>query len=246
MHKNNFNTIKVWYADYLKKQAIIKNKEIDIKLKIDQTFYLFENNIMSDFFEQLDSLNFETIVINKIGTINKKEEIVSNIIEFRNTFKRYFHSYQKWKLNDYIINPIKKETINKILAKDIIVATYIAAKKYYEKQINTTNKMDYYDIIQNYSDESYKSFKQGSANIYLAIFINLMDGKAFSGNASDEYTRYFIENIYLDYGLEKLNNALCSLALNIEKSIQHKISLGNDIAEKYKTLFPIKNDALKE
>lgn len=236
---NNFNTIKIWYIKYLEKQAIICNKKIDIELKTSQAFLLFEKNIMPDFFERLDSLKFETTVMEQIGMMNNHKEILSNIIEFKNIFIRYFQSYNKWKSIKILNRTINNESINKLSTNDIIIATYLAAKAYYEKQINTSDKTDYYDMIQNYSNESSKSFKQGSANIYLNTFIKMMEGKAFSGNASDEYTRYFIEHIYSDYGLDKLNNALNSLALHIEKSIQHKISLGKEIAKKYNTQFSI-------
>jgi hypothetical protein len=241
MNLSNFNSIKKWYTQYLEKQSAIENKERNITLIANQSFYLFDLGIMPDFFDQLDSENFEQIINDKVGSAANREDIIKNILEFKKTFKRYFLSYKEWKSKNNLIPEILTAPSDDTTTKDIIVATYLAAKAYYENTIDVSDKKAYFDEIKKYSEESSKLFKEGSAGIYLTIFLKMLDGKVFSGNPSDEYTRYFLEHIYKDYGFEKLNNALTSLALHIEKSIQHKISLGNEIAKKYNTKFSINN-----
>jgi hypothetical protein len=233
MNLEDFESLKSMYISNIEKQGSINKQKMDIDLIIDQTFYLYKLGLMPDFFEKIDSPNFEEIISSYIGATPNKDTVIKNILNFKSFIKIYYGSFDQWK--QHKTNPV---TVQENTAEDIVVATYRAAKKLYENEISSFD--EFYDYIKNYSSEANEAFKDGSAKFYYSMFKKMMEGNMYSGNSATQYTKYFLENIYNDYGLEKLNLGLKSLEQHIIRRTQNEIKIGNEIALKFGANFKLK------
>lgn len=86
-----------------------------------------------------------------------------------------------------------------------------------------------------------KGLNKNSATDYIYGFKALIEGKLFTRTLNAASMEFFMDNIYKDFGLRTLNNALIALELHIEyfenaqKSIAHSM---RKIFTKYSRLFP--------
>ncbi len=245
MNSTDFESIKQWYITRLNRDVEIKNKKIDIGSEINRTFYLYENNFMPSFFKDIDSELFD-FQVNKLVDIHIPEKdrkiTTQNIINFKNQFIIFFGSYSEYleaKLKETRAALNKERNLNNIETvqefnseySPIIIATYEGAKKFYNNDFST--KQECFEYITSFDEEFKIEEIQSSAQIYLSMFKRLMLGERISGNFSLKYGRYFIERIYLDYGIEQLNLALKALSLHIQQVSEKKILLGKEIAQKF-------------
>ncbi|QRG66005.1 hypothetical protein [Brevibacillus choshinensis] len=93
----------------------------------------------------------------------------------------------------------------------MITASYLYAKKVFHKQIDRTSATN--------SLYSEVGMHQGSANDYIGVFCSMMEGNGYKRTINAEATRYYLENIKIDYGFNQVQIAL-------EAVSQHTIYYG--------------------
>ncbi len=111
---------------------------------------------------------------------------------------------------------------------------YNMAKMVYEKKIKIN------DAACKLSTEIDK-YSKNSHKMYINIFTSMMEGKIYKRGASTDITQYFLEHIVIDYGNDKLLNALKAAIAQI--CYKYKIS-GNksNSIRKICTCIALKND----
>jgi hypothetical protein len=87
--------------------------------------------------------------------------------------------------------------------KEMIEKCYFYAKKVYHKQIDRTSATN--------SIYGEVGMHQGSANDYIGAFCSMMEGEEYKRTINTEATRYYLENINKDYGIDKLQIALTAV-----------------------------------
>lgn len=88
------------------------------------------------------------------------------------------------------------------ISNDVIPQIYLLAKQIHEAQCDKKTAIDSINKLQLMNDNS--------ASIYFSIFHNLMNGVPHKRAMNEFSTRYFLENIYSDFGKQKFLLALQS------------------------------------
>lgn len=94
----------------------------------------------------------------------------------------------------------------KITSK-IIKVLYNVSKQVYFEETSLSKAIKFLE-------DSYGMNKNSMA-YYIYAFKHLMDGKEYTRTISYEGTKYYLENILNDYGIERHNNAITALKLHI-------------------------------
>ncbi|MBE2909030.1 hypothetical protein NSS60_04600 [Anoxybacillus sp. FSL W8-0382] len=86
------------------------------------------------------------------------------------------------------------------ITREMIEKSYDYAKEVYHKKIDKTSAANslYREI----------GMHQGSAYHYIEAFCSMMQGKKYTRTINTEATRYYLENIHKDYGVDQLRIAL--------------------------------------
>ncbi|MBB5326370.1 hypothetical protein HNQ34_003523 [Anoxybacillus tepidamans] len=94
------------------------------------------------------------------------------------------------------------------ITREMIEKSYEYAKKVYHKQIDKTSA----------ANNLYKEvgMHQGSASHYIGAFCSMMQGEKYTRTINTEATRYYLENIHKDYGVEQLRIALKAVNQHID------------------------------
>lgn len=94
------------------------------------------------------------------------------------------------------------------ITKEIIAQCYYYAKKVYHKQIDRTTATNnlYSELGMN----------QGSAGDYIEAFGSMMKGERYTRTINTDATRYYLENIKNDYGINQLKIALVAVNLHTQ------------------------------
>ncbi len=90
--------------------------------------------------------------------------------------------------------------MGKVINEKMIKATYYHGRKVYHNQIELKKALD--------QIESQTGMDRGSANSYLHVFSSMMKGKEYHRTINTIATKYFLNNIKVDYGEEQINLAL--------------------------------------
>ena len=94
------------------------------------------------------------------------------------------------------------------ISTEMTHAAYEEARKIYEGNKQLNEALDY--LQKNYR------MNPGSAKDYIHNFKKMMNGELYTRTNNLETTKYYLENIYKHYGVEKLRNAVDSLKSHID------------------------------
>lgn len=128
-----------------------------------------------------------------------------------------------------VVKKIKKITMPRITLKEIEQVYFIAKNVYFNNlsRNNALNEAEKFGI------------NRGSAHDLISNFKYMIDGVKYTRTNNNDTTEYYLENIYKDFGLEKLKNATRALYLHIEyyenlrKTTMHGL---RNILNKYESL----------
>lgn len=114
------------------------------------------------------------------------------------------------------------------ISEEIIPEAYNISQKVYEKEITPTEGKRMLSVNN--------KINENSAGDYINNFKYLLEDRVFQRTLNTASMDYFLENIYKDYGIQKLSNALSALKKHInyyEKSQKTTMHLMRMLLEKY-------------
>lgn len=100
-----------------------------------------------------------------------------------------------------------QKRINKI-TQEVIEKAYLLAKDVYEQKLSITDaQTELVDGLEMHS---------GSARDYINNFQKMMDGECYQRTMNGLATDYYLKNIFSEFGVKKLKEALCSVEQHVE------------------------------
>ncbi len=103
--------------------------------------------------------------------------------------------------------PNSKPTIEKsAITTEMVKEFYTKAKAVYEGRISLHEALDQLENIS----------RRATANVYFHVFIAMREGKRYTRTINMSATKYFLNQIFTDYGSEGLKTALHALDSHME------------------------------
>lgn len=86
------------------------------------------------------------------------------------------------------------------ITKEMVEQAYLFAKKVYAQEMPRD--------ISKFKVNDVSGMNMGSAQDYITVFLAMMEGMEYRRTINTYATQYYFENIYKDFGIEKLRKAI--------------------------------------
>ncbi len=103
-------------------------------------------------------------------------------------------------------DPAKPSKEKRKITLEMVKVFYASAKEVYDGRIDMDEALDQLENISG----------RGSAKIYLSVFASMRNGEGYKRTINMAATRYFLDQIFTDYQVDGLKNALDALNAHIE------------------------------
>ncbi|MDR6779429.1 MULTISPECIES: hypothetical protein [Paenibacillus] len=95
-----------------------------------------------------------------------------------------------------------------ILTRHMIETAYKYSRKVYHNELELSSALSHISLLS--------GMHRGTALAYISDFCSMMEGQAFKRKMTADATKYYLLNIYKDYGIEALNGAVAAVKLHIK------------------------------